>query len=333
MKLNYYFLLPILFGVALLTSNCNSKNTAVDLKDFSIKDTANIYSFTIATSNQDSITITRNNEKRVWMIKEPHYRATKSSVDLIMETFYRIKIKQDVSKNAEKNVIKRLAVNHKRVDIFNQKNELIKTWYIGSPTPDHLGTFMLLKKDGKKGSRPYIMHKPGVYGSLDIRFFTDWTSWRSPQIFHYPNSYDIQSVKVSYNDFDNESFSIKRKNKDIILSNQNDSTIENFDTIQLKHYLTHYNNICYNKIMFVNQHDKDSLFALEPFIEIELHNTSNEKTKVDFWRIKDENSTTGWDKEYGLIRVNGNNELLRAQYFNWDILFKPLSFFSTDIIK
>ena len=36
------------------------------------------------------------------MIKEPHYRATKSSVDLIMETFYRIKIKQDVSKNAEK---------------------------------------------------------------------------------------------------------------------------------------------------------------------------------------------------------------------------------------
>ena len=85
--------------------------------------------------------------------------------------------------------------------------------------------------------------------------------------------------------------------------------------------------------MFVNQDDKDSLFALEPFIEIELHNTSNKKTKVDFWRIKDENSTTGWDKEYGLIRVNGNNELLRAQYFNWDILFKPLSFFSTDIIK
>ena len=86
MKLNYYFLFPILFVVALLTSNCNSKNSAVDLKDFSIKDTANIYSFTIATSNQDSITITRNNENRVWMIKEPHYKATQSSVDLIMET-------------------------------------------------------------------------------------------------------------------------------------------------------------------------------------------------------------------------------------------------------
>ena len=68
-------------------------------------------------------------------------------------------------------MIKRLAVNHKRVDIYDQKNKLIKTWYIGSPTPDHLGTFMLLKKDGIKGSRPYIMFKPGVYGSLDVRFF------------------------------------------------------------------------------------------------------------------------------------------------------------------
>ena len=45
------------------------------------------------------------------------------------------------------------------------------------------------------------MHKPGVYGSLDIRF---------PRLdlvevstnFSYPNSFNIQSVKVSYNDFD-----------------------------------------------------------------------------------------------------------------------------------
>ena len=46
---------------------------------------------------------------------------------------------------------------------------------------------------------------------------------------------------------------------------------------------------------------------------------------IDFWRIKDENTSTGWDVEYGYIRVNDNNELLRAQYFNWEILFKDLS--------
>ena len=54
----------------------------------------------------------------------------------------------------------------------------------------------------------------------------------------------------------------------------------------------------------------------------------NQKTKiVDFWKIRDDNSETGWDKEYGFIRINNNDELLRVQYFNWDILFKPLSYF------
>ena len=46
------------------------------------------------------------------------------------------------------------------------------------------------------------------------------------------------------------------------------------------------------------------------------------------WKIKDIDSSTGWDAEHGYIRVNKNNELLRAQYFNWEILFKPLSFYT-----
>ena len=44
----------------------------------------------------------------------------------------------------------------------------------------------------------------------------------------------------------------------------------------------------------------------------------------------------GWDIIQATIfnnplfhqEINNNNELLRAQYFNWEILFKPLSFFT-----
>ena len=90
------------------------------------------------------------NENKVWMIENPNYKANMSNINLIMETFYRIQIKQPVSKNAEKNVIKRLAVSNKRVDIYDKENKLIKTWYVGSPTPDHLGTHMLLKQNGIK---------------------------------------------------------------------------------------------------------------------------------------------------------------------------------------
>ena len=80
--------------------------------------------------------------------------------------------------------------------------------------------------------------------------------------------------------------------------------------------------------MFENQKVIDSIFNSSPFIAFELKDVNNKTTKVDFWKIKDENSPNGWDPEYGYIRVNNNNELLRVQYFNWEILFKPLSFYS-----
>ena len=63
-----------------------------------------------------------------------------------------------------------------------------------------------------------------------------------------------------------------------------------------------------------------ALFILSGIVFFDFVKTQNIK--------KDENTSTGWDVEYGYIRVNNNNELLRAQYFNWEILFKPLSFFA-----
>ena len=99
--------LNIIILIALTTSlfsSCKSPTSNVDLKDFSIRDTANVYRFTITTNNADSITLSRMNENKVWMIENPNYKANMSNINLIMETFYRIQIKQPVSKNAEKNV-------------------------------------------------------------------------------------------------------------------------------------------------------------------------------------------------------------------------------------
>ena len=181
-------------------------------------------------------------------------------------------------------MIKRLAVSNKRVDIYDKGNKLIKTWYIGSPTPDHLGTYMLLKQNGIKGSKPYIMFKPGVYGSLDVRFFTDWTLWRSPQIFHYPNPKDILQVKLNYNQFQNESFTINQNKDEISLLDSTSNPINNLCS-KIKHYFTHFNNICYNKIMFVDQSYKDSVFSSDAFIDISL-NRKNETTMFNFGELK-----------------------------------------------
>ena len=79
--------LNIIILIALTTSlfsSCKSPTSNVDLKDFSIKDTANVYSFTITTNNADSITLSRMNENKVWMIENPNYKANMSNINLIM---------------------------------------------------------------------------------------------------------------------------------------------------------------------------------------------------------------------------------------------------------
>ena len=70
-----------------------------------------------------SIVISRENNSKKWMINGTNYPANKPSVDLLMETFYRIRVKQDVSISALNTVINRLSVRHKKVEIFT-KNEI-----------------------------------------------------------------------------------------------------------------------------------------------------------------------------------------------------------------
>ena len=103
--------------------SCNNKNSYYDLKDFAIKDTSKIIKFKISDTENNSIVISRNVNSNKWVLEGSKYTANKSSVDLLMETFYRIRVKQDVPKSALNTVINRLSVRHKKVEVFFE-NEL-----------------------------------------------------------------------------------------------------------------------------------------------------------------------------------------------------------------
>ena len=325
-KNTYISLLIILILFTL--SDCKNSSNSLDLNNFAVKDTAKIIKFKISDTEKNSIVISRNNNLNIWKIEGSDYLANQSSVDLLMETFYRVRVKQDVPNATFNTVINRLSVRHKKVEIFFNNDSPFKTWYIGSPTQDHMGTYMLLQNKNQKSSKPYITYKPGMYGSLDVRFFTDWKGWRSPKIFNYSNPKKIKKIEVYFNEKPNETYTISYINDTIKLFDINNKTLSKYDTIQVKHYLSHFNNISYNKIIFEKQQFLDSVFKNKPHYSFILTDISNHKINVDFWKIKNENSSTGWDVEYGYIRINKKNELLRAQYFNWEILFKPLSFYT-----
>ena len=139
-------LLFILTYLAFTSCKNNYNSNSEPLSDFAVKDTLNIKKFTISDTEDNTITLSRDYEDNVWRIEGSNYKANSNSIKLIMETFYRILVKQDVPKNGVEHVLSSLAVRHNKVEIFmNGEIEPSKTWYIGSATKDHLGTYMLLQ--------------------------------------------------------------------------------------------------------------------------------------------------------------------------------------------
>ncbi len=320
----------ILVAIVLLFASCtsSSSNALTEWKeqsDFAVKDTAAIDRFTISDTENNSITISRKEDGKTWKIEGSNFDAQVASVNLILETFFRIRVKRDVPSSALNNVLSSLSARSKKIEIYqNNEQEPFKTWYVGGATQDHEGTFMLLQNKDKLSPVPFVMYKPGIYASMDVRFFTSWIDWRASYVFKYPDTRDIESIKVDFLQDSISSYLVSRTKNGVKLYNGENENIEDFDSIQVKHYFSHYKKIHYNRIVQKKKEFIDSVFNSMPFYSITLKDKNNEITSVELWKIK---SMDKWDPEYGYIRVNSNNELLRVQYYSWDILFKPLSYF------
>ena len=57
---------------------------------------------------------------------------------------------------------------------------------------------MLLQNKDKLSTVPFVMYKPGIYATMDVRFFTSWIDWRASYVFKYPDTRDIESIKVDF---------------------------------------------------------------------------------------------------------------------------------------
>ena len=170
----------------------SSKNTE-DYKDFSIEDTAAVSKIFLSKANGESILLTRVNESD-WTVNNK-FGARKDGIDLILKTLSDIKVSGVVAQDQMEHTIKSLATRSIKVEFYTDSNKPEKTWYIGDPTVSRLGTYMLLEKDGKKSSKPYITHLIMERGYLGTRFFMDPTLWKDRVVMKC-NPKGIKSVEV-----------------------------------------------------------------------------------------------------------------------------------------
>ena len=167
---------------------------AANAADFAIADTAAVDKIFIADKDGNQALLERSSG-RYWKLNGTHL-ARKDAVDLLLKTFLRARVQRPVPQGELSTVNRLLAGRGKKVEIYQDGETPVKTWYIGTSTQNHTGTYMVLADaNGQLAEEPFIVHMEGFTGFLSTRFFTDEREWRYTGMFDYPGN-SLRRVEV-----------------------------------------------------------------------------------------------------------------------------------------
>lgn len=299
-----------------------------ELKEFAIKDTAAITKFFLADKRGNQVIVAKN-EQGVWMVNNEQ-EADMTKVNLMLATMHEVAVRNPIPEAAFNTVIGNLATEGIKAE-FYEGNDLIKTIYVGSITPDQTGTFMMIEGS----STPFITHIQGFVGYLTPRFYPMALKWKTRKLFDVPMD-SIASVKVTYPGTTNQSFTLNNQNPIVLTSEKG---VEPIADIQFaKYYLSGFNNLYfegYDEDMAAAK--ADSIRQSTPFCIIELARKSGAITRVqlhykevgDHTKVMygEDGRLLPHDTEKYFAFINGEHEVVYVQHYVFGRLFKTLGDF------
>lgn len=157
----------------------NNKGTIdKELSDFAFKDTAAITKVFLADRTGAQATIIRK-DVGYWELSDGS-EVRMDAVNGLLTCIKEVGVRSPVAKAAYNNVVKAIATKGTKVEIYTAQG-LVKTYYVGGPTQDQMGTFMHLEGS----SVPFVTHIPGFNGYLTPRYITKLSDWKTRRIFKY----------------------------------------------------------------------------------------------------------------------------------------------------
>lgn len=314
-----------------LTKRSDTKISDVALTDFAVEDTASIDQLKLSNTNDKSITLKRDGKK--WFTEDGD-EIDQKPVHTILKTIKRIQIKSTIPEGAHESVMNQIIGNHVKVDIY-QNGKLLKTYFVGHPTADHYGTYMLLEtpSDGRS-PEPFIMYLPGHNGHLSTRFFADPKAWSFSGIFNL-DPITIKEVAITNHDTPSESFTIQAvSERDFKLLDQFGKNTFNFDTVAVRNYLTNYRKVHYDFVeSSLTEPMKDSILNSQPFMTIELTTKNGNHKMMDCYRRPPrkeqydmDDNLIPYDRDLFIGHIN-QEDLVVCQYYVFDKLLLSYSNF------
>ena len=206
-------ILVVIAGV-LIWNNRYLSTLQGESSDFQVWDTASVTKVYLADRKERESLLER--QEHGWTLNGT-YTAHSKQVQYLLTTLYKIRVKMPVSVASHDNIVKQLASQSTKVEVYQMVPRInlfdkiklfyhekrTKVFYVGDATMDSSGTFML--KEG--ADKAYIVYIPSFRGFITTRFTANPDDWRDHTIFH-ENMVDIQSIEVDFNENPEGSFRI-----------------------------------------------------------------------------------------------------------------------------
>ncbi len=340
----------VLLLIAIILIFSRTKSTLRgDISDFAIEDTSKVTRIFLADKDGNEVTLERKNDAE-WIINGK-FDASIYKVNSLLKTMNDLKVRAPVPLSAHNTVVRRLASASVKVEIYQvkpwlnifnwiklfNKERLVKTYYVGGPSQDNLGTYMLMENSTK----PYLVYIPRFRGFLTPRYSAKETDWRDHQIFDHEID-DIRTIELTFFKKPKESYkvyNIDNLHFDVIDQYKKD-TLKDFDTLKLISFVTAFEDMKCEAILTksLKQQFIDSVTSTRPVHRITVVDKKGDTTqlityyKKGFSHLYQEDGAAlepfDLDRLYGLTRKTGDFVML--QYFVFDKVLRPLSYFTKD---
>jgi len=316
------------FAFLLVIVSCGNRSNTFKGKDneFKIKDTANIDKIFLANKSNQTVLLTKENKR--WMVNG-EFEARGDMMENLLNVIRNVEVKEFVPKNAVDNTVKLLSVAATKVEVYI-KGDLYKTYYVGGPTQDHFGTYMIMQD----AETPYVCYMPGHRGYISTFYSPLVDEWKSRQIFHYSLE-EIASIKTEFYRQPQDSWEIVNvDNKNFKLKSlATKQFVGPFDTLAVKSIVREFKALGFESFVEVNSSRMDSVKAKYPLYKISVTDRTGKIRALDLYEIPMQpgvytmdgrEAKVDVDRMYGI--VDGSTTTI-CQYFTYDPIAVPIGLF------
>jgi hypothetical protein len=291
--------------------------------DFAVPDMSAVTRIKLSDTKGNMVDLTKKDNK--WIVNGK-YEINEATRDILFTTMQKLETNYRSPENAEKYVLKDMGTSHTKCEIYTNGDEPSKIYYVGGPTADGKGTYMIMERNSRMAGHSYVTHVPGVDAYLTGRYYALEERWRSIWIFR-ESSESVQSVKVNYVREKQKSFEITRVAKDsFIIANSEGQVLEQPKQKFIHQYLDFYDGLSLES--FENTDPaKDTILPMEPFCIIHMKRINkpeqevilyyipvNDRTHVQF---DEQGNKLLYDPEHYLALFKDKKDFVLIQFYTW----------------